>query len=167
MSEAQVDSVVKSMFDEDNLIRSEDINEDYAPLYERDFFNIYNSAYEFRHDTTPFYIEFTPEYLSGRLVALFCVIIPNKHYTYKRPIHKIMADIFQNSERGKTFKRVTLPYEKGNGEKEDFYYFIKDNLEVSFYHQGSEKGTMHYHSIPDEEALSAQKQEQNNSSKEF
>lgn len=167
MNEAQVDSVIKSMYDKGKLIYFLEINEDFGTIHDRDEFRIENCAYKFSHESTPFYIEFTPEYLSGRLVGLFCIIIPDKDHKYSQPPHRIIADIFQASERGKAFKRVNLTFKGEKGEKGVDYFFIKDNLQVSFYAQESEKGTMHYRNIPDMEAYEAEQRKKNNSSNEL
>ncbi len=169
MNEAQVDSVIKSMYDKGKLIYFLEINEDFGTIHDRDEFTIGNCAYEFSHESTPFYIEFTPKYLSGRLVGLFCIIIPDKDHKYSQPPHRIMADIFQASERGKTFKRVNLPLKGKKGEKVEIIYFIKDNLEVSFYPQEQQlkEGTMQYSNIPDMEAYWAEQRKKNDSSNEL
>lgn len=167
MSEAQVDSIIKAMYENDDLIYFLDVNQDSAPIRMDDSYDINTSAFIFRHEKTPFYIEFTPNYLSGRLVGLFCILKPDKDHKYDEPPYKIMADIFQASERGKGFTKIEMSGWNKEKPEEVVYSFVKDNLEVLFFPQPSGDGTMSYRNIPDMEALAAEERKNNDSSKEL
>lgn len=167
MNEQQVDSVIKSMYEAGKIEYYFDINQDSAIIHDESVYTIGSSAYRFWHKNTSVYITFRPEYLSGRLVGLFCIIKPVKGQKYEQPLFKVMADIFKDSDRGRTFTYFEQTLETADGKEEKMFKFIKGNLFVAFYPQTSEEGTMYYRNIPDAEAYWAEQEKDNDSAKDL
>ena len=155
-TEEQVDSVVKSLYDQNSLVYFLDLNEEYVPIRDKEDYKIMFSYIEYHIDGKTFYLHLTPSYVDGRLAAMFCTIVNKKQQTLDKPIYKYFSDAFQASERGKNFQKYDIPmHNEETGEQYPYLSYVKDNLNVAFYPQiDSEEGTIDYKNVPQEASIS-------------
>ena len=149
MTEEQVDSVIQSLYASNSLIHRDDVNEDMIPLRESWEYSVNTSCLEYNIQDKTYYISLNPIYAKGRLTELVCTITNAKGQNLDAPLHVIFSKFFEQSERGKSFKKFTNKDENG----EEMIFFIKDNLEIVFFPQspdetGEVKGTIQYDNIP-------------------
>lgn len=151
MSESQVDSVVKILYQENKLIHWLDVNSDYAPIRDESEYTIDLSYYIFSDNGKEYYLSMHPQYVNSKLSQLFCTIKNKKGQKDEQPLHLIFSILFENSTRGKSFRKFELSMldEKGNVDGK-IMSFIKDNLEVLFYPQkDSNIGSIQYINVPE------------------
>lgn len=152
MTENQVDSVVKSLYHNGKLIYWDDINTEYVPIRDESEYAIGLSYYVFSNQGKEYYLSMHPDYKNGKLSRMFCTIKNKTGQKINKPLHIIFSEIFENTERGKSFRKFIVPMINENGvpTSSQAIFFIKDNLEISFYPQiDTQEGTMQYRNIPD------------------
>ncbi len=149
MTEAQVDSVIKCLYEKNRLQYWMDVNAEYAPIHDKDMYTINTSYLEFILNGRFFYIKIRPEYINGKLSEMYCSIENKEWQKLDKPPHLIFAEAFENSGRGKTFKKFTTPLLNTDGETiGESIAFFKDNLEISFIFT-PEESLIVYQNIPD------------------
>lgn len=148
MSRKQVDSVFQIYVDSNKVVPSYKNHDMEAmampPLDEKATIETYSYTY-YASSLYPFNITFIPGFIDDKLDNLGCMIVSPNVPLKKENGYKFLADEFENSARGESFKK----YLKSTGE----IAFIKDNLEVTFvgFQGDPDSGFILYTNLPSEE----------------
>ena len=155
ISEEEFSKTFQKYREEYKLIKTDEIGLEYCSVDDYEIpASIYTHSYIYISGSNEYYIEFLPEYLNGKLSAMYCSVKSAKKGEGKS-LYKKLANEFATSNRGSKFKRWDAP-------NDSLSYFIKDNLAIMFYPQRDlDESSIQYINLPDEDELNSQREAAN------
>lgn len=157
MTQKECEEVFRSFYKNGDLIKSDEVGKNWGTTMVEWEVNTSNCSYVYHRGDQDLYIKFFSQFLDGKLAELIC-IVRNKEYTDGDKIYKLLAENFENTERGRQFDKFNFPDDK-------LIVFIKDNLMISFSPQKDYKEvTICYTNLPQLDAMREEYARNRNSS---
>lgn len=155
MTEFQVDSVVKEYLKKGKLAYNDILNE-YASVHEDYEYTIHSSMLRQFINNKEVFLSMSATYTDSILTGMSYEIKKDDFDEDDCNLYIEFAKEFERSERGKRFlKEVCIEPETSK----PLYFFIKDNLIISFQPQTNRPGSIYYDNVPSQQTVTNDKLE--------